>query len=96
MYKLFWAGRESPYSPARQDQHNINRTKSAKLVANEQKIGRICKHVVGKTVKWACTMEDGVPCLSFSAHIPHKYRWYGQTILPKISVLSCRVASWVP
>ena len=42
-----------------------------KLVENEQKIGRIQKLVIIKTAEWACTMEDGVPCLSFSAQILH-------------------------
>ena len=34
------------------------------------KIGGIHKHVLGKTAEWSCTLEDGVPCLSFSAQIP--------------------------
>ena len=44
---------------------------SRKLAENRQKIDGIPKHAVEKTVEWACTMEDGVPCLSFSAQIPH-------------------------
>ena len=48
--------------PARQDQRNINRTKSAKpvgkLAGNRQGITAIRKHVVGKPAEWA--MEDGV------------------------------------
>ena len=37
---------------------------------------------------------DGVPFLSFSGQILYKYRWYGQTFLPKIlpRVLSCWMA----
>ena len=57
-------------------QHIINRTKSAKPTENERKIGGIHKYEVRKTAKWACTMEDGVPCLSFSAQIP--LIWGGQ------------------
>ena len=58
------------------------------------KFCQIC-YGVRKTAKWACTMEDWVPCLSFSAQIPHKYHWYVRTILPKISVLSCRDVTYV-
>ena len=54
---------------SRQDQGNIKGIKRAKPAENELKIGGICKQVVGKTAEWACTMEDGIPCLSISAKI---------------------------
>ena len=38
---------------------------SRKEAEKRRKIGGIHKHVVGKTAEWDCTMEDGVPCLSF-------------------------------
>ena len=39
-------------------------------VLNLRGISTICKHVVRKTVEWACTMKDGVPCSSFSTRKP--------------------------
>ena len=48
--------------PARQNQCKM----SGKLAENRQKIGGIRKLAVEKTV-------DEVPCLSFSAQIPHQY-----------------------
>ena len=64
------SGRPNIGDPARQDQQDVNGTKSAKPVANEWKLGRIRKHVIGKTAEWACTREDGVPGLRFSERIP--------------------------
>ena len=57
---------------ARQDQRKMRRISAE----NERKIGGTCKHVVGKTAEWACTMEDGVPCLSFPTHIPDMGRQF--------------------
>ena len=48
---------------------NLQDRTIGKWAENRQKIGGIRKHVIGKTAEWACTMEDGVPGLSFSAQI---------------------------
>ena len=66
-----------------------------KKVENEQKIGGICKHVVGK-------MVDGVPCFSFTpklhnntadiyiTRMGYHFRRKIGGISPKIAVLPCR------
>ena len=75
-------------TPARQEQRNINRTKSTKLVANHQKIGSKSAQSVNIWSEKQRNERMGHHAQVF----PHKYRRYGQIILPKIIILSCRDA----